>query len=128
MPNPGLSAFAGASLLLDRGKRDQMRLAWRLLRDERVTGLKYSLPALLLIYLLSPVDLLPDFLLGFGQIDDMGVAIGMIVLSLRLLPRLAPATVVDEHLRDMGQSIVSRPRERAASEQAFETSFRVRER
>jgi uncharacterized membrane protein YkvA (DUF1232 family) len=127
MPTPGLSAFAGATLLLDRGKRDQMRLAWRLLRDERVTGLKFSLPALLLVYLLSPVDLVPDFLLGLGQIDDMGVVIGMIVLSLRLLPRLAPANVVDEHLRDMGQSPVWQSRERAASEQVFETSYRVRE-
>src|ERR687897_953916 len=57
------SAFAGAGALLDRGIRDQLRLSWRLLRDERVLGLKFALPALLALYVLSPVASIPDFLL-----------------------------------------------------------------
>ena len=69
------AAFAGASALLDRGIRDQLRLSWRLLRDERVSAFKFALPALLALYLMSPIDLIPDFLLGLGQMDDLGVVI-----------------------------------------------------
>ena len=69
------TAFAGASALLDRGIRDQLRLGWRLLRDERVSALKFALPALLALYLVSPVDVIPDILLGPGQMDDLGVVI-----------------------------------------------------
>ena len=53
------TAFAGASALLDRGIRDQLRLSWRLLRDERVSALKFALPALLALYVLSPIDPIP---------------------------------------------------------------------
>jgi hypothetical protein len=48
------------------------------------------------------VDLVPDFLLGLGQVDDVG-AIGLALLVLtRLVPRLAPAEVVAEHRAAMG--------------------------
>jgi uncharacterized membrane protein YkvA (DUF1232 family) len=96
------TAFAGASALLNRGVRDQLRLAWRLLRDDRVSGLKFALPALITLYVLSPVDSFPDFFLGLGQIDDLGVITAGTLILARLIPRLAPEHVVDEHLRDMG--------------------------
>jgi len=98
------TAFAGGSVLLDRGIRDQLRLGWRLLRDERVSALKFALPALLAIYFASPVDVIPDFLLGLGQMDDLGVIIAGVLLAARIIPRLAPRDVVDEHLRAMGVS------------------------
>ena len=50
MDRRSTTAFAGASALLDRGVRDQLRLAWRLLRDERVSALKFALPALIGLY------------------------------------------------------------------------------
>jgi uncharacterized membrane protein YkvA (DUF1232 family) len=96
------SAFAGASALLDRGIRDQLRLSWRLLRDERVPALKFALPAFLALYVVSPIDPIPDFLLGLGQVDDIGIVIAGVLLLARIIPRLAPGHVVDEHLRDMG--------------------------
>src|SRR5215217_4724839 len=95
------TAFPGATMLLDRGHRNQLRLAWRLIRDERVSGLKFALPALIALYVLSPVDTIPDFLLGLGQIDDLGVIIAGLLLLARVIPRLAPGHVVDEHLQDM---------------------------
>lgn len=98
------TAFTGASALLDRGIREQLRLSWRLLRDERVPALKFALPALLGLYVVSPLDPIPDFLLGLGQIDDLGVVIAGVLLVARIMPRLAPEHVVDEHLRDMGMS------------------------
>src|SRR5215207_1038343 len=96
------SHFAGASALLDRGIRDQLRLSWRLLRDERVSALKFALPAFLALYVVSPIDPIPDFLLGLGQVDDIGIVIAGVLLLARIIPRLAPGHVVDEHLRDMG--------------------------
>jgi uncharacterized membrane protein YkvA (DUF1232 family) len=98
------SAFAGTSALLDSGVRNQLRLAWRLLRDERVSALKFALPALIALYVLSPIDSIPDIFLGPGQIDDLGVITAGVLILARLIPRLAPGHVVDEHLRDMGMT------------------------
>ena len=119
------SAFAGAGALLDGGLRDQLKLSWRLLRDERVSGIKFALPALLALYVLSPIDPIPDFLLGLGQVDDVGVVITGVLLIARIIPKLAPGHVVDEHLRDMG---LARPgaKPRAKSEDVFDVRFRVR--
>ena len=60
-------ALAGAAMLLQPGILNEMKLSWRLLRDERVTSLKYLAPALLALYIASPVDVIPDLLLGIGQ-------------------------------------------------------------
>jgi len=119
------SAFAGASALLDRGIREQLRLSWWLLRDERVPVLKFALPALLALYVVSPLDPIPDFLLGLGQIDDVGVVIAGMLLIARIMPRLAPGHVVDEHLRDMG---MGHPVERTSArpEDVIDARFNVR--
>jgi uncharacterized membrane protein YkvA (DUF1232 family) len=119
------TAFAGASVLLDRGIRDQLRLSWRLLRDERVPAFKFVLPALLALYVASPIDPIPDFLLGLGQIDDLGVVIGGVLLLARVVPRLAPSHVVDDHVRDMGLS-APEARPRATSKDVFDARFNVR--
>lgn len=95
------SAFGGAAALLDRGVRDQLRLSWRLLRDERVSAFKFGLPALLAFYVLSPIDPIPDFLVGIGQMDDLGVVIAGILIAARVIPKMAPGHIVDEHLRAM---------------------------
>ena len=119
------SAFAGAGALLDRGIRDQLRLSWRLLRDERVSALKYALPMLLAFYVISPIDPIPDFLLGLGQVDDLGVVIAGVLLIARVLPRLAPGYVVDEHLRDLS---LGRPaaKSRAKADDVIDARYTVR--
>ena len=76
-------------VLLDRGIRDQLRLGWRLLRDERVSALKFALPALLALYLVSPVDVIPDILLGPGQMDDRDRHRGVLLIA-RVIPRWRP--------------------------------------
>src|SRR5215212_7530973 len=103
MDRRSTTAFAGASALLDRGVRDQLRLAWRLLRDERVSAIKFALPVLIGLYVLSPIDSIPDFFLGMGQIDDLGVVIAGVLILARVIPSLAPGHVVDDHLRDTGK-------------------------
>jgi uncharacterized membrane protein YkvA (DUF1232 family) len=119
------TAFAGATMLLDRGHRNQLRLAWRLIRDERVSALKFALPALIALYVLSPVDTIPDFLLGLGQIDDLGViTVGLMIMA-RLIPRLSPGHVVDEHVRDMGMGVPAAKRKGNAHD-IVEARFNVR--
>jgi uncharacterized membrane protein YkvA (DUF1232 family) len=97
-------AIVGGRRLLDRGTLDQARLSWRLLRDPRVSIVKYGIPAMLLIYLLSPLDAIPDFVLGIGQSDDLGVAVLAIMMFIRLVPMMAPMDVVDEHVQNLGLS------------------------
>ncbi len=126
MDRRSTSAFAGASALLDHGVRDQLRLCWRLLRDERVSSFKYALPALLTLYVLSPVDPIPDFLLGIGQMDDLGVVIAGVLLLARLLPRTASADIVAEHLREMHRGGSTASRSTRADDEAIDARFNVR--
>jgi uncharacterized membrane protein YkvA (DUF1232 family) len=119
------SAFAGAGALLDRGMREQLRLSWRLLRDERVSALKFALPTFLALYVMSPIDPIPDFLLGLGQVDDLGIVVAGVLLMARIIPRLAPGHVVDQHLQEMG---LGHPgaKPRATTEDVFDARFNVR--
>ena len=123
------SKLGGAGVLLEPGMWDQLRLAWRLFRDPRVAPrLKTAVPVLTALYVLSPVDLVPDVLLGIGQVDDIGmIGIALVVLT-RLVPRLAPPDVLAEHLAAMG---LARPRAEGRAgqpetEQVVEATFRVR--
>ena len=92
----------GAGRLTDPGVIGQIRLTWRPLRDPRVGGLKYLVSALLALYVISPVDPIPDFLIGLGQLDNVGVAVAGILLCVNLTPRLTRAEVVAKHSRDLG--------------------------
>jgi uncharacterized membrane protein YkvA (DUF1232 family) len=75
------------------------RLAWRLFNDPRVPiWLKVAVPLVVALYFISPIDLIPDFLVGVGELDDLGV----ILLGLSLFVRLAPSYVVEEHRRELG--------------------------
>jgi uncharacterized membrane protein YkvA (DUF1232 family) len=82
--------------LLDRGI-----LSWRLFWDKRVGVLPKLLPIGALIYLASPVDLLPAWAMGplapLGTLDDIGV----ILLALNIFIQLAPPDIVSEHLREL---------------------------
>jgi uncharacterized membrane protein YkvA (DUF1232 family) len=56
------------------------------LSDKR-TPLLAKLPAILsVIYLLSPIDLIPDFIPFFGYIDDIVVVPLLLNLAVKLLP------------------------------------------
>ena len=121
---------AGPGRLLEPGLWDQLRLGWRLFRDPRVASrLKVIVPLLAGVYLLSPIDILPDLFLGVGQVDDLGiVGIALLVLA-RLLPRLAPSDVVEEHRRAMGLGTqpTGSGRSGADGDPVFDADFRIRE-
>jgi uncharacterized membrane protein YkvA (DUF1232 family) len=72
----------------------RLRLVWLLFWDGRVSlWIKSVLPASLL-YLISPVDFVPDVILGLGQLDDLSV----ILLGMALFVKLCPQDIVREHL------------------------------
>ena len=69
-------------------------LAWRLFWDARVAGLVKAVPILVIAYLISPIDLIPDWLLGLGQLDDLAI----LLLGIRAFVGLCPPQIVQEHL------------------------------
>ncbi len=72
----------------------QGRLSWALLRDRRVPVALKSIPLVALVYVVSPVDLIPDVIPILGQLDDLGV----LMMALTTFNRMAPPDVVEEHM------------------------------
>ena len=78
-----------------------IRLVWKLLTDSRVPfWIRIALP-LALIYVISPIDILPDFIPVIGRVDD----IIAIVAGIMILLKLAPKKVVNQHKKD-NQTII----------------------
>ncbi len=75
-----------------------LRLYWRLMRDRRVPGLSKAVVVLSLVYAVFPRDLIPDWVIFAGWIDD-AVAV---VLALTYLVRSSPPEVVAQHMREIG--------------------------
>ena len=69
----------------------QLRLAFRLMREPGVPLLTRAVPVLAAIYLVSPVDFIPDVLPGLGQLDDLSVVVLALELFLRWCPPAAKA-------------------------------------
>lgn len=84
----------GQAVQLVRKLPTYVRLLWGLLRDPRVPLRQKGLLVLLAGYLLTPLDIIPDFIPILGQVDDVAVAL----LVFDLFIRSAPREVVDEHL------------------------------
>jgi len=73
----------------------QFQLAWKLLWDSRVPLTTKLVPLAVLAYLIMPFDVLPDAILGLGQVDDIVV----LLVGLRMFVSLCPPAVVAEHDR-----------------------------
>jgi uncharacterized membrane protein YkvA (DUF1232 family) len=98
-PRPGAPSGVGDVLLL---LPDLTVLLFRLLRDPRVAWGDKALLVLGLGYVLSPVDLLPEFLFGpFGLLDDVLVVAA--TLS-RLVNHVHP-DVVRSHWSGQGDAL-----------------------
>jgi uncharacterized membrane protein YkvA (DUF1232 family) len=63
------------------------------MRDPRVPIYIKAIPLLPIIYLLSPLDFIPDVIPVIGQLDD----ITLLVLGMRFMESVAPQELVQEH-------------------------------
>jgi uncharacterized membrane protein YkvA (DUF1232 family) len=80
----------------------QMRLAWRLMRDGRVPLGYKVIPLGVLAYIFSPIDFLPDWLLGVGQLDDLT----LFLLGLQVFTLICPRAVVNAILDEMDGNVI----------------------
>lgn len=79
---------------------NQVRLTLRLVRDPRVAWWAKLIPFAGLVYVLSPIDLIPDVLIGLGQLDDLGIILG----GMRLMEAVVPEYIVQEHRQAISRS------------------------
>ncbi len=89
----------GVRLLLGRLNRLSLLRKVAVVRglafDRRVPLPARAIPWLLVGYLLSPIDLIPDFIPVLGQLDDVAI----VAVGLWLMRRMIPPEVLEEHLR-----------------------------
>jgi uncharacterized membrane protein YkvA (DUF1232 family) len=57
------------------------------LKDARTPWLARVLLGAAIAYLLSPIDLIPEFIPVIGQLDDLVIVPTLVFLALRLIPR-----------------------------------------
>ncbi len=69
----------------------QLRVALRLMREPSVPVMTRALPPIAALYLIFPLDFIPDFLPVLGQLDDLGVVVLALELFLKLCPPRAKA-------------------------------------
>ncbi len=101
---------------------NQLRLALKLMADPRVPGLAKLLPVAAVLYLLSPIDLIPDMVIGLGQLDDLGI----LILGIKSFISMAPPHVVEELRNEItGSSKTSGKSNAHASEETVDGSYRV---
>ncbi len=72
-----------------------LQLVWRLLQDPRVPPLPKLIVPLVIVYVISPIDLIPDLMPILGQVDDLAV----IFFGIRFFIEMCPPDVVMEHRR-----------------------------
>ena len=72
---------------------DYLRLLWGLARDPRVALVDKLLVAAAAIYIVSPIDVIPDFIPFLGQVDD----IYLLVLALQRMVSRAGRSVLRDH-------------------------------
>lgn len=79
-----------------------IKLLWGLSKDQRVPVHAKGLLVAALAYLLSPIDLIPDFIPVLGQIDDVAV----FLMVWQVFRSQCPPEVWEEHLHriKMGES------------------------
>ena len=106
---------------------DQIRLVWYLLTDGKVSLLTKAIIPVALLYVVSPIDFIPDVILGLGQLDDLGV----IMVGLAMFIRMCPPELV-QYYRDQlnlsHQEPTSSSREITTppdDEDSIDTTYRV---
>ena len=79
----------------------QAELVWKLMRSKEVPTWVKFIPPVAIVYLLSPIDFIPDPMLGLGQLDDLAI----LLLSLKLFVELCPPIVVKRLTDEMSDGL-----------------------
>jgi len=74
-------------------------------RDPRVPWLPKLLAGVILAYLLSPIDLVPDFIPVLGYVDELV----LVPIGLALVRRLIPHAILAEHRGEAARRLSERP-------------------
>jgi len=73
---------------------DKISLAGSLFRDERIPMAPRIIALALVLYIASPIDLLPDFIPVIGYFDDILI----VLVGAGLLLRSVPRHILEEHV------------------------------
>jgi uncharacterized membrane protein YkvA (DUF1232 family) len=101
---------------------NRVRLIWHLMRDPRVPVYLKVLPIATALYVVSPVDLLPDVALLLGQLDDLGV----LLVGIESFIALCPAHVVEEHRAQIEGGEFYSTADASRSDEAIDGEWRVK--
>jgi len=71
----------------------RMRLAVRLFREPAVALLAKAVPVLAVLYVVSPIDFVPDVIPVLGQLDDLAV----VLIAIETFVSWCPRAAVDFH-------------------------------
>lgn len=94
---------------------------WPLMRDPKIPfWAKAGIPAIAVAYVISPIDLVPDFLLGVGQIDDIGVILLAATASVAFLQKFFA------NLEPAPEPARARSNEPADGTTIYEANYRVK--
>ncbi len=74
--------------------RRKLHLALALVRDSRIPLVVRAIPPGLILYLATPIDLIPDFIPVVGHLDDVVI----LIVGVGLLLRFTPRDVLEEHV------------------------------
>lgn len=83
------------------------QLIWRLIKDPNVPIVLKLIPAGTLVYLIMPIDVLPDAFLGLGQLDDLGV----LLVGLKAFVEMAPKDIVSQHRQELRGELLGSDKE-----------------
>jgi uncharacterized membrane protein YkvA (DUF1232 family) len=67
--------------------KQEIKLYQLVLHDKRVPKRAKWLLSLALVYLLSPIDLIPDFIPILGYLDDVVIVPALVYLALKFVPK-----------------------------------------
>jgi uncharacterized membrane protein YkvA (DUF1232 family) len=95
-PNPSNSS-SSQKLNVFVSLVNRLRLLVRLMRDPRVPIYLKFIPFASLLYVLLPIDLIPDLLPVLGQLDDLGI----VLLATEAFVMMSPQDVVAQHQADI---------------------------
>ncbi len=95
---------------------NQIRLIWRLINDSRVPLWVKFIPPLAILYLISPVDLIPDPVLGLGQLDDLAI----LLLGFKVFVELCPPEIRERYQAELAGGTAPQP-----DDDVVDTTYRV---